>query len=284
MGDPNVHQMQWLMDTNGTVRNTASALDADLIFTEALINANSRWSAMPDGTKYSTIATNILTYMKTGFINNNIPFCMNPWGSGSSETLKSCGTYEGDNSTIRVDIAYLNTQALNKICAFDSSYCPAYASSRQILIGALQNQGIMTRYYLMNNTYGYSDEEGWVQEDEIIKDLGTDTYQESWNAVEPYYNISRSHFMSDHSICQDFVLGSGCDSKSYDATPISVYAIYLEVAITHGDRTFANELIKEMQLKIQSCQDYPLAGPDNFANMIVLESFGYARQNGCAVG
>lgn len=279
MKDPNTYHMRWLMNSDGSSKSSVSATDADLIFTEALINAQDKW-----GGNYDLTANNLLKYFKTGLYNNNIPLCMSPWNTNGVMTLKPCGTFGNDANALRVNLGYLSLQSLSKICEFDSSLCPAYASSKNLMIGSIQNNGVMTRYYLLNNTYAYSDEEGWIHQNWVLKNLGTDSGTDSWNAIKPMYDNSKSRFMADRSICQSFKVGSGCDLKSYEATPISVYAVYLEIAVTHDDKAFANELIKQMQLKIKSGQDYPLAGTDNFANMITLESFGMARANGYTVG
>lgn len=273
MRHPTTNYMMWKLNSDLTPSlngdgKAVSAVDAELIMIEALLDADKLWEKDSNGRTYLSTARLLMDSLKEGvFDGKYIPFCMYPEGNNSLPCEK------------KVFLGYLNLPTLKKMCSIDSFWCSVYDESKLIMIGALNGKGAYTVYvpepyrysdYLKSNG-GYQYENAPIHANWVIRNLVADGGQDTWLAVKPYYDEAKNIFLNEYpSICQEFNVIDGC--KKLTPT-VWVYTHYLEMASMRKDEAYAKKLIEF----IYTDRLITIDRPDQFANIAAFESLGYAR-------
>jgi hypothetical protein len=272
MKHSNAGFMMWKLDNDGTPGSCGgmnSAVDSELIYIKALLEADAKWGTHPSGIRYRAIARGIMDAMKTGLIEGKyIPYCMYPQGSEA----RACEN--------KVFLGYLNLPSLKKMCTEDTFWCNIYAQNKILMIGAVQDNGVYSAYNVDTNQYTWENAD--IHPNWVIKHLAMDGSSDAWIAVKPFYDITRAaYFNEGQKMCQEFEPGAGCKKTN---PPIRVYANYLEIASARNDIAFRDALISTINQKRLETLYSPLANPDNYGNIVVMESYAEARESGGIVG
>lgn len=258
MKDPSNNLMMWKLDSAnqpGSCGGQNSAVDAELIFIDYLIKADAKWGThAASGKRYIDIAKPIMNTLKTGTVQNLLPYCMYPVGSEA----RSCEN--------KVFLGYVNLVALKDMCTIDSFWCTSYESHKSIMLGAIQNGGVYSAYNI--DTKQYSWENADIHPNWVILHLAENA--ETLSSVNTFYQQGRDlYYAQNKKICQEFQPGAGCKQANPD---LRVYAHYLEIAKIKGDTTFATDLNNFITQKIQEQALSPLSAQDNYGNIVVLEA------------
>jgi hypothetical protein len=255
--------LMWKLDASGrpgSCGGANSAVDAELIMIGALLDAQQRWGGV-----YAADARSLMGALKPGVVNGSyLPSCLQ---DQSGHTVPCSQT---------VFMGYLDLPVLKRMCALDPYWCGVHERSKALLIAAVQGNGVYSTYYLPSGgTPGrWAWENADIQPNLVLKQLATDGDADAWAAVKPLYDEGRGVFLANRAqgkseICQEFNPETGC--KIADA-PLRVYANYLEMAVARHDTAFADELRKYIDEKLATLPSSPLAGQDNYGNIVVIEA------------
>lgn len=258
MKHPVTNHMMWKLNADGSPGSCGgvnSAVDAELIAIDALIEASKKWSTDSGGRSYSQTARLLMDSMKPGIIDGKyLPYCMYVQGTETRPCER------------KVFLGYVNLMVLNKMCNIDAFWCSVYSNSKTLMNNAIQNNGVYSAYNVDTQQFTY--ENAPIHPNWVIKHLAIDG---TTTKYQPFYDQSRSIFMGNKQICQEFQPGSGC-KQGNPAT--WVYSEYLEMAKAKGDTQFENALAAYINEKVDSGQYSPIAAADNFGNIVVLQALG----------
>ncbi|MCK9370192.1 hypothetical protein M0R04_09830 [Candidatus Dojkabacteria bacterium] len=245
-----------------------SAVDAELIFIQALYLAKEKWGTDANGVSYQVTARKVMDSLKGGVIESGnkkyLPFCMYAQGNQT----RPCEQ--------KVFLGYTNLRALKSMCAVDSFWCKVYSDSKDLLIGAVKEKGVYSAYAVDSNTYLYENAD--IHPNWVLKHLAEDGLSSTF---ESYYQEARKYFYEDTSICIEFQPKNGCIKSK--APPLRIYANYLEIAVARGDTVFAKDLLSYINKRRLSLAESPLASIDNYGNIVLLEAYADARTAGITI-
>lgn len=269
MAHPVTKHMMWKLDEEGNPTTggggETSAVDGELIFIGALLDADDKWGGFGFSSEYKDAAVELMRHMRPGIIDARyMPFCMYVT---HEDVLTACEQ--------RVFLGYLKLDVLRRMCELDSYYCLVYETSKELMVGAIQDGGIYSTYYV--DTKRYTFENAPIHSNWVLKHLILDGGSDTAEVALPFYLESRSVFYANQGqICQEFQPGYGC-KQGY--SPLWVYSEYLEMATHLGDDEFKEDLINQLKIMMYANGAFSYS-PDNFANIVVLESLGVALNEG----
>jgi hypothetical protein len=238
----------------GSCGGNNSAVDGELIMIGALLKADQRWP----GNGYLADAQGLMDALKPGLINGTyIPMCMYNQGGKAAACEPT------------VFLGYLNLPVLKKMCAVDSFWCGIHEANKALLIRAVQGQGVYSTYYMATNIWAWQNTP--IHANWVLAALAKDGDADAWAAVKPFYDQQRPLVLAGGQICQEFNPSSGCKLAN---PALDVYATWLEIAIERGDAELAGALRTYIDNKLPTLTTRPLAGEDNFKNIITLEALG----------
>lgn len=261
MRHPSTGHMMWKLDADGKAGSCGgqnSAVDSELIFIEGLLIADEQWQTDSAGRSYRQTAREVMDSLKAGVLMRNgksyLPYCMYPQGN---ET-RPCRNV--------VYLGYVNLAALKRMCEVDTFWCAVHSDSRQLMIQAVQNNGIYSAYNLDSQQFEYI--EAPIHPMWALRHIVESKDNAAWLTVKPFYDHARAEFMSSGKICQEFQPGKGCKLEN---PSLFIYADYLRMAHARSDVAFAERLTQYIERK--GAEDgNPLTNPDNYGNVAVLEA------------
>ena len=259
MRHPETGFLMWKLKSDGSVGGCGgenSAVDGELILIGARLKADATWP----NNGYGADARALMESLKSGLINGSyLPNCMYAQGGKAA----ACGK--------TVFLGYLNLPVLKQMCNIDPFWCSIHTLNKQLLIRAVQGEGIYSTYYADQNRWAW--ENAPIHPQWAMKMLVADGDTDAWAAIQPLYTQARTMFLNNTAngrseICQEFNPSSGC--KAVNAN-LDIYSGYLEMATARNDVVFASALKNYIIEKLHTISTKPLAGVDNFQNICTLE-------------
>jgi len=238
----------------GSCGGNNSAVDGELILIGALLKADQRWP----NNGYGMDARSLMAALKPGLINGTyLPMCMYEQGGVAAACEPT------------VFLGYLNLPVLKQMCAIDSFWCGVHDANKALLIKAVQGRGIYSTYYMTQNRWAYQNAP--IHPNWCLLMLSSDGDADAWSAVKPFYDQQRPLILAGGQLCQEFNPSSGCRMAN---PALDVYATWLEMAGARNDTQLVAALRAYIDKKIPTLPTTPLAGVDNFQNIITLSGLG----------